>query len=158
MKKRMTFYGGMTALTLVVVLAAGSYYAQQTTGSPVSDEDFIYQPGPLRNPFIPLLVMTPTPTLTPLPTETPTPEAVGGRRQETGSPTPTPIPFPEIQLNGIFGAGDNPVAIINNQVLRAGEYIAGARVTVIREDTVYLDFYGRTMKLVLPEEYSISID
>ena len=143
---------GLCVLALAQTALVAVNYAQE--GPPPEElEEFHYGTPDVRNPFIPLFVPTPTPT--PSPTATPK-SAAGGSQQVTVQPTP--VSLPDLRLDGVFWSPTRPLAIVNRQLLRAGEWIAGARVVQIDRETVYLNYQGYSLKLELNEEEAISIE
>ena len=50
-------------------------------------------------------------------------------------------------LNGIIASEDEQMALINNQILKAGDYIDGKRVVRISNDTVEIFDNGKVIKL-----------
>jgi len=143
---------GLCVLALVQTAMVAVNYAQEgTPRSSSEEEEFYYGDPDVRNPFIPLFVPTPTPTVTP----TPTPKSTGERRPTA---RPTPISAPDLRLDGVFWSSKSPLAIINDQMMHTGDWIAGARLVQIDRDVVYLDFQGYSLKLELQEDYTISIE
>lgn len=55
---------------------------------------------------------------------------------------------PEFRLNGIlYDAEAGSIAIINNQILREGDSIEGAKLVSILRDEIELEFEGKTINL-----------
>ena len=54
---------------------------------------------------------------------------------------------PELSLNGIFIDREKPYAIINNQVVKEGDIIGGAKVVTILLNGVVLEFEGEPIEL-----------
>ena len=59
---------------------------------------------------------------------------------------------PDFVLTGMTWAGDENIAILNNQLVRTGEWVGGARVSQIDGDRVTLEVDGRTITLSLHGE------
>ena len=72
----------------------------------------------------------------------------------TGAPTGAPLGETEraaIELKGIFGFPGGFLAIVNNQIVKAGDTVSGNRVERITEDTVLLrEPGGGTRTVTLP--------
>ncbi|MDP2943700.1 MAG: general secretion pathway protein GspB [Candidatus Omnitrophota bacterium] len=54
---------------------------------------------------------------------------------------------PQLLLNGIFFDETQPYALINNQIVKRGDMIEGAKVVQILSNEVVLEFEGTTIKL-----------
>ncbi len=92
-------------------------------------------------------------------------ETVGSEKEADGAPesraerktAPKPAPLaraeaassepPPLHLEGISVSGGRPVAIINGARVFEGDSVSGLRVVRILEDSVVLDFGGRTLTL-----------
>jgi hypothetical protein len=57
----------------------------------------------------------------------------------------------DLKLKAITLGGDRPYALINDQILQAGDEISGKRVVKIESDNVTLEQGGRTFTLLLGE-------
>lgn len=57
-----------------------------------------------------------------------------------------------VTLQGIVWNEKTPLAIINGEVIGAGESVAGFLVKTIEENAVHLEFEGRTFSLQTKEE------
>jgi hypothetical protein len=57
----------------------------------------------------------------------------------------------DIKLKAITLGGDRPYALINDQILQAGDEISGKRIVKIESDKVTLEQGGRTFTLLLGE-------
>jgi hypothetical protein len=55
--------------------------------------------------------------------------------------------LPTLILNGVFFSQDEGYALVNNQIVKEGDLVDGARVKQITLDTVELDFQGSVIKL-----------
>jgi len=72
------------------------------------------------------------------------------KKVETVSETPPVVkdePGKPFVLNGIFFSGDEGYALINNQIVKMGDTVDGARVSRITADEVELKSSGNTIKL-----------
>lgn len=58
--------------------------------------------------------------------------------RKTPPPPPPPPPTVVLKLNGTILGGENPIAIINNQFVRTGEWIGGYRIVKIDKYKVLL--------------------
>jgi hypothetical protein len=56
-----------------------------------------------------------------------------------------------LKLKAITLGGDRPYALINDQILQAGDEISGKRIVKIESDNVTLEQGGRTFTLLLGE-------
>ncbi len=54
---------------------------------------------------------------------------------------------PDLILNGIFFSNNDGYALVNNQIVRIGDTVAGAQVKKITSNEVELDLRGQTIKL-----------
>jgi hypothetical protein len=61
------------------------------------------------------------------------------------------IQAPNLELNGIMYLQERPRAIINGDMLEAGEFISGARVNAITKDSVLLNYNDTEITLKLKE-------
>ncbi|MFA5286929.1 MAG: general secretion pathway protein GspB, partial [Candidatus Omnitrophota bacterium] len=61
---------------------------------------------------------------------------------------PVKTPEPTLALSGIFFQQDKGYALINNQILKVGDTIQGAKVEEINLDKVILEFEGRKITLI----------
>ena len=152
MKRVHCWLVGLCVLALVQTTGVAVNFAQERPPREESEE-FYYGSSDVRNPFIPLFVPTPTPT----PSPTATPKSSGGASQQV-KVQPTPVSLPDLRLDGVFWSPKKPLAIVNHQLLSAGEWIAGARIVQIDRDTVHLNYQGYSLKLELNEEEAISIE
>jgi len=79
--------------------------------------------------------------------------AFGAERKQTSKPAPPVVPAtapsepPPLRLEGISVADGKPVAVINGARVFEGDSVEGARVVRIVQDSVVLDFGGRTITL-----------
>ena len=62
-----------------------------------------------------------------------------------------PRRLPRLKLNGIIQIGSTNVAIINDTVVREGDWIARHRILHIEEDKVILDYHGKERKLKIED-------
>jgi hypothetical protein len=92
-------------------------------------------------PSIPAMQSQQTPTA-------PIPETPEVREPEPQIPKEK-TPLPQLTLNGLFCSEYDSWAMINNEVVKKGDYIAGARVVAISSSEVILDFEGEKITLVL---------
>lgn len=60
---------------------------------------------------------------------------------------PVTLPLPKLVLNGIVLSEDGNIALINDQILKAGDNIDGALVEEISENQVILSFETRRITL-----------
>lgn len=84
----------------------------------------------------------------------PAPAATQEEAQEESLETEEPIaeavnkePSEQLVLNGIFFSEDKGYALINNQIVKEGDVIAGSTVKRIGLDEVELEFEGSAIKL-----------
>jgi type II secretory pathway component PulC len=63
------------------------------------------------------------------------------------SAKPKEQPKPALVLNGIFSSGEEGYALINNQIVKVGDVVDGAKVARIDLDGVQLEINGSTIKL-----------
>lgn len=75
-----------------------------------------------------------------------TPGLSAGKDAYTSSQTP----LPQLTVQGIVWGGAFPQAIINNQVVKAGDMLGGARIIDIGKDGVTVFFGGKQFKLSSP--------
>jgi hypothetical protein len=75
-------------------------------------------------------------------------ERIKAEQGPTGKATPADLP--KLVLQGITYAKDGSEAMINNQTVREGDDIEGARVVAIESRRVKLDFSGHEITLRLP--------
>lgn len=87
---------------------------------PIAEESFVYDAWRKRDPFVPLV----------------------GAEREKG----TLAGFP---LQGIFWDERKPMAIINDEVVKTGDTVAGAIVKEIRRDAVVVEYGGELFTLSL---------
>lgn len=66
---------------------------------------------------------------------------------QTPVPTQEKIPGPEFALTGTFLAEEENYALINNKIVKTGDYVAGAKVQRIGLDQVELDNAGEKIRL-----------
>lgn len=52
------------------------------------------------------------------------------------------IPMPGLDIQGLIWDSDKPQAIINNKVVKMGDYIEGVKVVNIRKDGVVVEYEG----------------
>lgn len=143
---------------LLVIVMTQAIFLANNHAQERQDEEFIYSPQGMRNPFAPLFVPTPTMTPTPTPTATPVVDTARPGVVREDAPTPTPIPFPDLTLNGVFYDEKQPMALINGQLVRQGDWIGRAQVTKIERESVQLKFEGKySFSLVKQQEMDISI-
>ncbi|MCX7785139.1 MAG: hypothetical protein N2201_02780 [candidate division WOR-3 bacterium] len=57
----------------------------------------------------------------------------------------------DLRLRAITQSGNKAYALINDQILEAGEMIAGKKIVAIEKDRVILEQSGRTFTLILGE-------
>ena len=132
------WYGaGIGLAVLVVALVAVSQTADQSIESEeLQDfqEQFIYDPAKLRDPFVPLIV----------PTITPTPALV---------PTPTvKIVLPELIVEVIFWSPNRSMAVINKELKEVGDVILGAKIIEMEYHAVVVVYQGKEFRLELPTD------
>jgi hypothetical protein len=72
------------------------------------------------------------------------------KAEQAGAPKTTSADLPKLVLQGITYAKDGSDAMINNQTVREGDDIEGARVVTIENRRVKLDFNGHEITLRLP--------
>jgi hypothetical protein len=84
-----------------------------------------------------------------LPEVAPPPEALNLTAQAETPPKEEPAP--ELVLNGVFFSADQGYALINNQVVKEGDTVAGATVLRIGRDNVELKFKDSILKLPSPK-------
>ena len=65
-----------------------------------------------------------------------------------GAPPPVEGSRPDMEVKGIFGFPGGFLAIVNNQIVKAGDTIAGYRVDRITEDSVFLRERGGASRVV----------
>lgn len=75
-----------------------------------------------------------------------------GERPETKTSTSAPIKPNRFSLTGITRMGNDRNAIINNQLVRVGDWVSGARVDRIEEEEVQLEDQGQFITLDLYEQ------
>ena len=68
----------------------------------------------------------------------------------TESAETTVMPLPDFSVQGVIWGGSLPQAIINEQVVKIGDTIQGAKVTSIGKEGVGLLFEGRQYNLSSP--------
>jgi len=88
------------------------------------------------------------------PIHIPLPEKVKKKRvkqQPSRKPPPEPTSRPAFKLGGTIVGGDNPIAIINNRFVRAGDSISGFKVVRIGKFGVQLASKNRTIRLEIIE-------
>ena len=61
--------------------------------------------------------------------------------------TPEVSPVDSLVLNGVFFSKDTGYALLNNHVVKEGDFIEGAKVKRITLDGVVLEYSGREVKL-----------
>jgi hypothetical protein len=66
-------------------------------------------------------------------------------------PKPRPRRRPRLKLNGIIHIGSTNVAIINDTVVREGDWIARHRILRIEEDEVIAVYRGKERKLKIED-------
>lgn len=115
---------------------------------------FLYDSNGLRDPFVPLIV--PTPTITPTFTVTPssTPTILGGgtpTNTPTDTPTPVKLPFMDLQVILAGESGDR-VAIINNRIVSAGDTVGEVFIKEILPHEVVVKYLGVEFILSAVEE------
>lgn len=104
-------------------------FLANTKKSAVEQEKLIKEPTPEAVKPVTVAEVSPAQTIAPI-----TPEV----KQE---------PQPSFTLNGIFFSGDEGYALINNQIVKAGDTIGEAVVRKISLDEVELDSEGKIIKL-----------
>lgn len=59
-----------------------------------------------------------------------------------------------VRLEGIIWDEKNPIAIINDKVVRIGDEVSGAKITEIRQNEVIFDINGQmiSVKLIIKDE------
>ena len=70
-------------------------------------------------------------------------------RGSTSSPFSLPISRSRFSLTGITRVGNDWTAIINNQLVRVGDWVGEARIKAIQEQEVILDHKGQILRLSL---------
>lgn len=65
------------------------------------------------------------------------------------------IELPKLIIQGIVWGGASPQAIINNQIVKAGDTIEGARIESIAKEGLTVSFQGREFKLPSPASGNI---
>jgi len=63
------------------------------------------------------------------------------------SPSQEVLPSPALVLNGVFFSQEEGYALINNQIVREGDEVNGAKVKKISMNEVELDTLGSSVKL-----------
>lgn len=114
--------GRVAALTLVVCVSAGSTAVAQMT-----DGDLVrfFDGEDLRDPTRPSGAVAP-----------------GQSAGESGASHGTGVVMDQYQVSFIRAGGSEPMAVINDQPVRVGEEINGARVLAIEAGVVALDVNG----------------
>jgi hypothetical protein len=74
------------------------------------------------------------------------------KQKPSSKPPPEPTSRPAFQLGGTIVGGDKPIAIINNQFVRAGDSIGGFRVVRIGKFDVQLASKNTTIRLEMIEK------
>jgi hypothetical protein len=72
------------------------------------------------------------------------------KAEQGAAPKTAPVDPPKLVLQGITYAKDGSEAMINNQTVREGDDIEGARVVTIESRRVRLDLSGHEITLRLP--------
>jgi hypothetical protein len=88
------------------------------------------------------------------PIHIPLPEKVKKKRvkqQPSRKPPPEPTSRPSFKLGGTIVGGDNPIAIINNRFVRAGDSISGFKVIRIGKFGVQLASKNKSIRLEMIE-------
>lgn len=89
---------------------------------------------------------------TPLPSTLPPPASIPAQEAPKAPEPPEPgVKLRRLEnslvLNGVFYARDGAYALINNQIVRTGDIIDGAKVKRIGDNEVELEFEGADFKL-----------
>jgi hypothetical protein len=78
----------------------------------------------------------------------PTPlEVVGNGRKIRSSPAASPAAAPALRLQAVSERDGQPIALVNDRILRVGDEIEGMKVLAIRPDEVDLEIKGRRTTL-----------
>ncbi|MDP2941752.1 MAG: hypothetical protein Q8N85_05855 [Candidatus Omnitrophota bacterium] len=75
-----------------------------------------------------------------------------GTAHAAQAPPQETLPSPILVLNGIFFSQENGYALINNQIVKEGDDVDGAKVKKISMDEVELDALGSSIKLSYREK------
>jgi hypothetical protein len=106
-------------------------------------------PAPAALPAPPAAVVTPRPAASVVATVAPPVPAPGRRETRAAAPSPlAPRPAePELRLQAISERDGQPIAIINDHLVRVGDEVAGLRVLAIRGAEVDVEVRGRRTTL-----------
>lgn len=113
-------------------------------------DTFVYDSTGLRDPFLPLIIPTPTVTATRTITPIATPTLEGGgtpTNTPTSTPTPVELPYMELQIIMATETGGN-VAVINDRLLHEGDSIGDVVIREILSHEVIVEYLG--VEFVLP--------
>lgn len=148
-RRKPDFNWGPIFVVLVLVLISGPILAPVLSGpfrrfnSPIT--------APANQPVIGRVVPADRAIQTPPPMAVGTPQAQFGIEEMPMAGQPAALyPRPSLSLSGVVVGSTNEPAycIINNQVLKIGEAVQGARLVSINGNEVVLDFQGE--KIILP--------
>ena len=106
-------------------------------------------PAPAALPAAPAALVTPRPAATVVATMAPPIPAPARRETRAAAPSPlAPRPAePELRLQAISERDGQPIAIINDHLVRVGDEVDGLRVLAIRGAEVDVEVHGRRTTL-----------
>lgn len=129
----------MKAKSKFILLIEMFVYALSTSlvlAQPPSQERFIYDSRGKRDPFIPLL-------------DSNSPTGLRTIFTRPGEQVRLPV---EIKLSGILWNGKEYFAIINDEVLKKGQYVGKVKVAEIEKDRVIVEYAGQNFVIPLRRE------
>jgi len=68
----------------------------------------------------------------------------------SAAPAPSPSPFSDLKLQSIIYRNENPVALINGQMVLVGDEVRKARVVKIDRRSIVVERNGETNEMRLP--------
>lgn len=138
-------FGGATGLALALVLLAGIagavWMLPRRSSPPAARPAVAAQPSPVPSPRV--VVAAPVET-GPAPAARPvTPAAPARAPAASGAPDPAPSPVADFQLQAISAQDGQPVAVLNDRLVREGDSFDGVRVVRIGAEEVEIEVKGR---------------